>query len=278
MRQYTNTGKVANMKDVVEEMGFKVGCHVIRKDKVTALILGFKDEYVLLDVNAGGMSGECRVDAQSFVNNEWTLFTPKTKPEFLPEYWEHGPLQNPEIQQSCIRAKILLELRAAMDKCTSVVNPSWLKLMTKPKGVFAEEKIEKHALRLIPFTNAIFSRVHGTENPNASQIKVFTFQDEWDFYLVLSVQLPKEDKKGVIVPFWFVGATYDPDMANCELVYPKGASPKSFESMTVKIPFIRNTHALKAGDELLLHKEKVKKPLDLEQLLPNKRVRTKGLV
>ena len=98
------------------------------------------------------------------------------------------------------------------------------------------------------------------------------------FNLVLSVQLPKEDKKGVIVPFWFVGATYDPDMANCELVYPKGASPKSFESMTVKIPFIRNTHALKAGDELLVRKEKMKKPLDLEQLLPNKRVRTKGLV
>ncbi|CAK9114135.1 unnamed protein product, partial [Durusdinium trenchii] len=217
MRQYSNTGKIANMKDLVEEMGFKVGCHVIRKDKVTAQILGFKDEYVLLDVNAGGMSGECRVDAQSFVNNEWTLFKPKTKPECLPEYWEHGPLQNPEIQQSCIRAKILLELRNSMGKCTSVVNPSCLKLMTKPKGVFAEEKIEKHALRLIPFTNAIFSREHGTENPNSSQIKVFTFQDEWDFYLVPSVQLPKEDKKGMIVPFWFVGATYDPDMANCEL-------------------------------------------------------------
>ena len=113
MRQYSDTGKIANMKDVVEEMGFKVGCHVIRKDKVTALILGFKDEYVILDVNAGGMSGECRVDAQSFVNNEWALYKPKTKPEFLPEYWEHGPLQNPETQQSCIRAKILLELRAS---------------------------------------------------------------------------------------------------------------------------------------------------------------------
>ena len=105
--------------------------------------------------------------------------------------------------------------------------------------MFAEEKIEKHALRLIPFTSAILARERGTENPNSSQIKVFTFQDEFDFYLVPLVQLPKEDKKGVIVPFWFVGATYDPDMANCEMVCAKGASPKSFESMTVRIPFIR---------------------------------------
>ncbi|CAK9031000.1 Uncharacterized protein SCF082_LOCUS19438 [Durusdinium trenchii] len=276
MRQYDESGKIANNQVLVEEMGFKVGCHIIRKDKVTATILGFKDRFVLLSVQGGDVSGECRVDFQSFLNKEWTLYKPKAQPEFLPEYWKHGPLDHPESQVAFIKAKIVVELRASMHKCTSVSNPSFLKVMSKPKGLFAEERMEKNALCLVPFTCGVMSKDHGSENANTSHVKAYTFQDLWDFYLTPAVSLPKEEQKGLIVPFWFVGTTYDPDMANCELFYPRGNSSKSFESMAVKIPYIRNTQALKAGDELLIFKEKTKKPLDLEQLLPNKRVRTKS--
>lgn len=59
---------------MVQDMGFAVGDHVKRKDKTTAVVSGFTDDKVKLELDS---NITCTVSAKSFLRKEWSKYIPR---------------------------------------------------------------------------------------------------------------------------------------------------------------------------------------------------------
>lgn len=267
MRQYDGDGKLANAQALLQEFGFHVGSHVIRKDKVQGQIVGFEGPSgVLLELE----NKKVRVDASSFLSKEWTKYQPRAAPEFFDTWRHHNCFDFKDSQVAFMKAKILLEVRLQMSQSTCQKNPQWLLLRSKPKGVVAAEKIGKGALKLIPYTNRIDHKA--TEDQGSTSIYV-TSADSVHYFLAPHTTLPTKQKDSMIVLFWFVQCTHSEDEANCEVFHPKPGANSEF-----RVPYIKNRKLIQKGDELLIYKPKAAAPSEQFQDMipvPQKRMRTK---
>lgn len=281
MRVYDSSGVVQNLEGLLKEKGFTNGSFVIRKDRQVAQIIGFlPPSWVVLRLDDDNVSGDCKVDARSFIQKEWNTFTPKAKPEYLDKLDNHVALKHIDSKISLVKAKILIALHAAMQSSTCTIKPDSLKIRTKPKGVFAEQKFAKHALKLFPFSNKVECKESG-DTKSTGSIWVCSALGSMEFFVAPMSSVPKKDQQGIIAPFWFLAPTHDADMANMELFVPAAKAAENVEQLDVKVSYMRNTKPVAAGDELFYFKDKSPKPLDLSELAPHqvfKRQRTKASV
>ena len=74
MRQYHEDGRITKETQMVQDMGFAVGDHVKRKDKTTAVVSGFTDDKVKLELDS---NITCTVSAKSFLRKEWSKYIPR---------------------------------------------------------------------------------------------------------------------------------------------------------------------------------------------------------
>lgn len=280
MREYDAGGKLANAQNLLAEYGFNVGSHVIRKDKVHGEIVGFEGaNSVVLDLG----DKKVKVDASSFLSQQWVKFTPKAAAEFMDDWSRHNCLDFKDSKVAFVKAKIMVELRKHMSQSTCQAKPHLLKLRSKPKGLLAAEKIPKHALKLFPFTLRIETKAwdKGPVDPSSPNALICSAVG-LEFYAASVTTLPKEGSlgNGSVVPFWFVGVTHAQDQANCEMVFPKQSlKGNDDEQVEIKIPHLRNKISIAKDEELLIFKPKPQRamPQELAQLLslPSKRIRTK---
>ena len=267
MRQYDESGSLVNTQELLKEHGFEVDCHVSRKDGVLARIKAFEDgtSHVLLSMSdPKGGNKVMKVEAASFLKGQWTKYQPKALPQFLEKWWEPSCLEHKDSKVAFVKAKILVELRAAMRGSCCQQKPHALMVRMKPgKGVVCAVKFGKGQLKLFPFTNRI-----DTGKAGDGTVLVTTVGD-MEFHLRQST--------GITVPFWHVAVVNDASVANMEIV---NMPAKKHDGLVdpIKIPYMRNIAPVEPETELLIYKAPSKTRVNVESLdhlIPTKRLRAK---
>ena len=92
MRSYDLAGRLQSPADLVKEAGFAEDQRIVRKaDKTYAQVVGFEKGHVILGVD--GVL--CKVEAGSFINGEWSKYTPKADPVEI-DHCEHNAASHNE--------------------------------------------------------------------------------------------------------------------------------------------------------------------------------------
>ena len=113
MRAYDGRGNLVSKARLIEEAGFVVGSHVVRKaDETEAKIEGFEGENVIIAISDGLLSGRCKVHVRSFLNREWTKYTPKKEKAVVATLWLHQPQFNDEFIHAYLRGVAMVEIIA----------------------------------------------------------------------------------------------------------------------------------------------------------------------
>ena len=288
VRNYDESGQLTEAGQLVREAGFVVGASVCRKrDNTAGVITGFQGDSVILHVSDGALTGSCRVLARSFLKKEWSKFTPKQEAMPVENHWQHSASGHPEFEAMYVKAKISMALFEATSQHADVL--PHLKVQAKPcKAVFAGRSFERHSLVLVPSTTRISSSALSKASfPNAN-VPLGALTKRGDepilFSLAPTVTMPKDNDRGFISPFFFVQVSHTASECNMEL-HPNLEGHQELnvplDQLTIKLPLMRNKRAVKAGDQLIVYREKSDKEIELEDLVstdpapPAKRIRTK---
>ena len=214
------------------------------------------------------------------ISGKWRIVAPKTAPAMI-SMINMKPLDNPDYLKQKLIADITLKLYEMDGQYHD--NLEHLEIQVKPnKSVFVTQQFAKHALTLVPSSfkvQAIKTDLFKIENmlghclgvwPHASGVST-----NFVMFIHSSYTKSEDGKPGFCSPFWFVKATDKPEEANMEY-YPKMFGPTDVNNRH-QIPFLRNTKALAAKQELKVYVPP--RPKEAEHLVmiqqPAKRARTK---
>ena len=186
----------------------------------------------------------------AFIENQWKLIDEPNTREAL-DHVAFASFNSPDMIVAATNGKIiekLMELerqhKASLNKVNVYLKPS--------KTVEATCAVATGKLILVPATPTI----QALQVDSRSKLKGLSLgkcgTDSHSFSLNQFVQVPK-DGKGIVVPFWFVKGTSDPEKVNVEVVniVDAGDENKSLK----RIPLMKNTKALEQGDVLLKFEE-----------------------
>ncbi|CAK9023452.1 Uncharacterized protein SCF082_LOCUS16217 [Durusdinium trenchii] len=240
MREYDESGK-QHTTAALEEAGFAVSQRVLhKKTKQEGEIVAMTSEKVTINLDS---KTTMTVGAQDFLMGQWQTVKAKAPIEFLA--WEdREPFKSVEVSVMELQAGACLALCEAAKKKSL---EGLIALQTKPaKDVIAAKAISKHALQIIPVT----SKIQVQEATKGKQIPPSAIsmgqkkigEAVFDMWL-----MPHPLKEGCLVsPAFMVRSTEDESKANMEIWHVKD-----------KVPVLRNTKAVKKGEQLLVYRPKV---------------------
>lgn len=240
MREYDESGK-QHTTAALEEAGFAVSQRVLhKKTKQEGEIVAMTSEKVTINLDS---KTTMTVGAQDFLMGQWQTVKAKAPIEFLA--WEdREPFKSVEVSVMELQASACLALCEAAKKKSL---EGLIALQTKPaKDVIAAKAISKHALQIIPVT----SKIQVQEATKGKQIPPSAIsmgqkkigEAVFDMWL-----MPHPLKEGCLVsPAFMVRSTEDESKANMEIWHVKD-----------KVPVLRNTKAVKKGEQLLVYRPKV---------------------
>ena len=268
MRQYDKNGHLTNIADVMESFGFQVGQSIFRKDKSQAVIESFHGEMVTMKTD----HGQSKINYQTFLDGEWTKFTPKLPDEYLDDLYYYSPLKHRQSHLEYFKSCFLLEMRQRYHLHKGMEDLVVIRL--KPKGGMVGGKaVKKGKLILVPFTCSVVVKPVG-QSPNSNLV---LGEIAGEFSLAPLLLNDKADDP-MACPFWYVQVVHDESEANMELT--QVAQPKCHgepvNTGNVKIPVLKNIKDLKPNDCLFVFKEKVAPKRTLDPLQPIRRVKGKA--
>ena len=160
-----------------------------------------------------------------------------------------------------------------------------LTIQAKPfKNVVVTKNFATNKLVLVPMTTRISTQLQKSGAQLLGELMAGP-EGGLSFWLVPCFAAPKphpEGSKGMIAPFWLVQTTEQPDEANMEVTPDLGShneSDKLIHQVTIKVPVMKNTRPIKAGEQLKVFRVKETKVPDLEDIVsaaPAKRRRVKS--
>ena len=265
MRKITDQGTMAEPVAIVKEKGFRVGMHIAAKGKQPVEITAMENDSVTLL----GPEGQAKVGLEEFLQITWKEQKPKKEAVPVEDWVTQAPEVSVEYFQTILRAKAVVCLHEFCQQHFAFHDR--LDVFLKPRCVQANEDFKKHELILPPASTRLELKAKG-EAGAAGAITMGNCEfwgDRFTVWILPQVVPAKDEKPGLLVPFWLVQTTSDPKTANMELVHPKKQTlaldkfPDTFQHM-------RNSKVIKAGEPLMLL---VKKEKDEEQRC-SKRPRT----
>ncbi|CAJ1386593.1 unnamed protein product, partial [Effrenium voratum] len=273
MLTYDRHGELAECEAIVKELGFNAGDAVMRRaDKVAATISGFTQSHVILRIESGLISGTAKVLAKSFSKKEWTHCAAKKEVEEVQEHWQHRIGSHVEFGVLYLKGKITAAL--LQEELKHLDTLQHLTIQAKPfKNVVATKNFATNKLVLVPMTTRISTQLQKSGAQLLGELMAGP-EGGLSFWLVPCFAAPKphpEGSKGMIAPFWLVQTTEQPDEANMEVTPDLGShneSDKLIHQVTIKVPVMKNTRAIKAGEQLVVHRKKDTKVPDLEEIIP----------
>ena len=288
MRSYGADGQLEALHQKVQEKGFKVGDHILRKaDEAYARITGFDKDFVLLSMESDGILGDFRVHCDSFLKKDWRKYQPRKAEECIENHSLHGPLEHDEFKILFLKGKIAQALQEVAKKHP---DPDGLQLVLRPsKAVVATKGFAVGKLVLAPCTPRVAASTDA-EGPGLDLGALCrNFKGEKvHFFLQSFVAVPRalEDgavTQGCLCPCFFVPVTHDEEEANMSFVVKKEPSDlQALENVQIRVPVMRNTKPIAVGDRLWVYREKKDRPAEnLDEILPvgkpaAKRRRVKG--
>ena len=233
-----NSSLQVTQSQMMCEMGFKVGCWVERKkDKVQASVVALSDDNVKMQCDDGQMY---EVSSMAFLEGQFKLMKQPKDPVSIENYEAHLAMNSKDVEMGITKGRVL-EALVTLEKKHIHVHQH-LRLHFKPqKDIVALKGFGKGKLALVPCTVRV-------ENPTRISSGMIRLADK--LALVPNMTPPRESDftKSVLAPFWMVRVTHEVDESNMELHVPAG-SP-------YKIPILRNSKDVAAGDVLVRYEEK----------------------
>ena len=286
-REYGATGHLKNNATVLKELGFQVGQYITRrKDKVVARIVDMGNDEVTIDVEEGPITGMAKVSLTSFVEKkEWKTMSKDPQVPQVLEDWQgvFTASENLDLKVHIAKSAIFQKLLDMEHQSHKVYQR--LKLIVKPRGVWATEAFSTGKLTLVPTTLRIDVIHDGDDVKDPGHYVCLGKYKLMTFYLMPCFIMPstKDDGRttGFVSPYWSIRITKDnKDEANVERT---GSFDSSDDNSSLKIHTIKNTKAINPGDELVMYVPKEEKVLDLEAIVPcssepekkRQRIRTK---
>ena len=247
LREFDASGQLKDPSILLREAGFLPGKWVARKkDKLQAKLVKFEGGNVIIECEGE----QYMATISAFIENQWKLID-EPKPREALDHVTFASFNSPDMIVAATKGKIiekLMELerqhKASLNKVNVYLKPS--------KTVEATCAVATGKLILVPATPTI----QALQVDSRSKLKGLSLgkcgTDSHSFSLNQFVQVPK-DGKGIVVPFWFVKGTSDPEKVNVEVVNIVDAGD---ENKSLKhIPLMKNTKALEQGDVLLKFEE-----------------------
>ena len=260
---------------ILEAMNMKVGsCVRRRKDKMECEILAI-DHAVKLKSLADGRALRAPIDA--FVRGEWLVFTRKAEVHEIEDLVPFGPRSvHPEFATAKTIAMIHMEIHALVETHDMHDTMAKLKLHIRPTKLLAKTAVAKGKLMLVPFSSKVLSRSSSEPMQGGVEVTLKKGCQDRRFYIAASNVMPKaseeapDDLVGFLSPFFLVQTVEDETKANMTMVL------SGTKQSDLRIPMLKNSVALTAGEELLVYKEKVHAAFDpLEAASPERRVKGK---
>ena len=176
---------------------------------------------------------------------------------------EHSQHAVTSIIQNVIKAQCTLKLYEAWDSET--LESGYVDVVVGHKGVVAKKDFKTNELVLAPNSHNVSVRElkHNEKLPDmfaGTGVLLGTAKINGKTYVVTATSMSmhvKCDKSRVtkdtcIVPYWQVDTTDKDDQANMKLSENLSSFKIDIESYNVKVPLMRNTKQIKAGDRLVL--------------------------
>eukprot|EP00438_Fugacium_kawagutii_P024641 Skav216074 [mRNA] locus=scaffold1111:4020:6433:+ [translate_table: standard] len=241
IRQFGSTATITDL-DMMKEMGYVVGMSVRRKkDRLKAQIGSMHDTMVGLDCEDGQ---HIDVPCAAFLQGEWKQLKESSAQEdiAIEDYKPLLGIKSKQVAFEILKGQILEKLLELEETHMSVHDG--LKLFFKPsKSVFARKAFKVHALVLVPSGKI---EEYDPAKKYTSHI-MLPDQNGMKVHIQSNIIGPKGDdfSKASMSPFWLVRVSSDPKEVNMELVTPGG------KGNPFKLPILRNSKAIKAGDVLV---------------------------
>ncbi|CAE7196949.1 unnamed protein product [Symbiodinium sp. CCMP2456] len=238
---------------ILEAMNMKVGsCIRRRKDKMECEILA--------------------IDHAVKLKSEWLVFTRKAEVHGIEDLVPFGPRSvHPEFATAKTIAMIHMEIHALVDTHDMHDTMAKLKLHIRPTKLLAKTAVAKGKLMLVPFSSKVLSRSSSEPMQGGVEVTLKKGCQDRRFYIAASNVMPKaseeapDDLVGFLSPFFLVQTVEDETKANMTMVL------SGTKQSDVRIPMLKNSVALTAGQELLVHKEKAARQEDpLEAASPER--------
>lgn len=274
MRELNSDGSLRNASELLADKGFTLQAFVRRRaDKLECRIDGIHGQQIhLVELKNKGVM---KVPLEQFLAGTWVIFQPRSEPEIIEDLSVFMPSECYDFQAAVVVACIQQELATLTENHKNIL--SQLSMQLKPtKALVTTEKFKAGQLVLVPSSFKIVQRLKSQGDlPNAVKAQVDWKLDDRQFWITACNSLPKVDEafepgKHCMAPFFAVPTSEDNDSVN--LVMSMASSKES----KVKIPVLKNTHAIAKGTSLLQAPiKKDNKREHLEMPVPVKRVKGK---
>ena len=263
---FTLTGQVS-ATSVCQEAGFGVGKIIILSkvdpkkddDKEKASITEINESNIVCKYVKSGT--EFTLTVEDIQNKKWKISQADSAVEKVEHIEKILPHVSAEMDLASVKGYIMYQLKILTDRYSK--ESKTIDLIIKPKKI-ACSKVDYvvGALTLVPATISIGVKDKLPEQKSTNTFAHLGYRviDGKKNHLIASSCYSKYDEKktsGFAVPYWFVGfATKEkPQLANMEIAedlsdFAIVTNPT--KSLVVKIPTMRNTKAINAGDQLLL--------------------------
>ncbi|CAE7245005.1 unnamed protein product [Symbiodinium sp. CCMP2456] len=274
MRELNSDGSLRNASELLADKGFTLQAFVRRRaDKLECRIDGIQGQQIhLVEL---GKKGIMKVPIEQFLAGTWAIFQPRSEPEIIEDLSVFMPSECHDFQAAVVVACIQKELATLTEDHKDVMLQ--LSLQLKPtKALVTKKNFSKGQLVLIPSSYKVVQRPKSQGDlSNAVKVQVDWQADDRQFWITACNSMPKADEafepgKHCLAPFFLVPASEEVGAIN--LVMFMAGSKES----KVKIPILKNTHAVAKGTSLL--QAPIKKDNKREQLempVPVKRVKGK---
>ena len=264
IRKVGEDGQLEEGVQMLAELGFQVGMHVMRKsDKVKGQIVQMTGNQVTLDVHDGPITGTAQISADGFRKGQWKISKEREKPLEIESCETYSALcQSKDICLKIVQGKVAAALMAAEEKFQDSLKG--LKLVLKPcRDIVATKRFSKGQLTLVPVTPKIVV----TDQPSAGMVSLGKV-DGFKIFLMPCFVGPDKDgnyEDCFLPPFWGVRTTHDIEKANVEWhnVMEEGKANNQ-----VKITLLKNTKEIEEKETLLRYVAKKERAEELEDFVP----------
>ena len=273
------------------ELGFKINDTIcaMKKEKdaeVQTLRINKMEHGKINLLNVIIEMPEVQIDLSEFQQKKWKHITNNVDNTvwygYVEENCHHFSTSN---MQNIVRSSAVIALHNAWNEETLVANG--VQMTTAPRAVVSLEKFSVGALVLAPNTQSV-SMKELKDNDQTQMyaqtggvfLGVTTFDSKLHAVVAGSVApyVKKENcrntRNTTLIPYWLVEVTNTEDVANMRLTMDLSKHVIDANEPVIKVPLIKNSKALKAGDKLVLF---VPAPASLNPKPPLKKQKTKKM-
>ena len=271
-------GSMKQPGEILESMSIKAGTFVRRKkDKVECEVLHV-DHAVKLKNLSDGRAVKVQIDA--FVRGEWQVYTPKQEVHEIVDlelYGPQGQSVHPDFDIAHTVAKIHCEMHALVENHDVHGSMKMLKFVFRPtRSLVTKSAIGKGKLILVPFSSKVVARSSSDTLHGAAEVTLQNGCHDRRFFIVASNIMPKASEEapdlpvGFLCPYFMIQTVEDESKANMTSVL------SGTKSSDLRVPLMKNSVPLAAGQELLIFKAKAPKQEEpLEAASPQRRLKGK---